>query len=52
MIVDVFDKDHCVCRTEEGQVLEGMYYIAQIRCFSQQKSQLKKEAHSILDGFF
>lgn len=22
--MDVFDKDHCVCKTEEGKVLEGI----------------------------
>lgn len=24
VIVDVLDKDHCVCKTDEGKVLEGM----------------------------
>ena len=27
VIEDVFDKDHCVCKTDEGRVLEGISQI-------------------------
>ena len=32
VIIDVPDRDHCVCKTEEGKVLEGTlhYYIIEL----------------------
>ena len=34
VIVDVLDKDHCVCRTDDGKILEGYWFETDIATLS------------------